>query len=290
RVPIRIAGKLIKPVPSHKFLGIIIDEQLRFKEQLAATAAKGTKYTLACRRLAKPSLGIKQRYMKRLYDSVVVPKMFYAVDVWGAEMVLRLGNRAGRKGQGKILEKGIGRRNRNTHALTTTGAMRTTATDAAVAHANLMPLPFLLWKLCFQAYARMSTLPKTNPIHDEIRKANRQRKRHKSPLHHLTLTFPIHPKDTEEIRAPCHPPKWTPDIDIVIDGNKEDAVKRTNEAKEEVQIFTDGLGYNGGISAAVVLRRPGRNDKILQFHLGSEKKYTVYNGKQVGMVLGAELL
>ena len=82
--------------------------------------------------------------MKRLYDSVVVPKMYYAVDVWGAEMVSRLGNRAGHKGQGKVLGKVL-----RTHALTTTGAMRTTATDTAVAHANLMPLPFLLRKLCF---------------------------------------------------------------------------------------------------------------------------------------------
>ena len=76
----------------------------------------------------------------------------------------------------------------------------------------------------------------------------------------------------------------------MIDRNKEDAVKHANEAKEEIQIFTDGSGYNGGIGAAAVLRRPGRNDKILHFHLGSNKKYMVYNGEQVGMVLGAELL
>ena len=56
--------------------------------------------------------------MKRLYDSVVVPKMFYAVDVWGAEMVSRLGSRAGRKGKGRILDKVL-----RMHALTTTGAM-----------------------------------------------------------------------------------------------------------------------------------------------------------------------
>ena len=136
----------------------------------------------------------------------------------------------------------------------------------------------------------MTTLPKSNPIHNKIRKANQQRKHHKSPLHHLALTFPIHPKDTEEIRAPCHPPKWNPDIEVIIDGNKEEAVKRANEAREEIQIFTDGSGYNGGIGAAAVLRRPGRNDKILRYHLGSEKEYTVYNGEQVGMVLGAELL
>ena len=285
RVPIKIAGRLIKPVSSHKFLGVIIDEQLRFKEQMAAAAAKGTKYALACRRLAKPSLGIRQKHMKRLYDSVVVPKMFYAVDVWGAEMVSRLGSRAGRKGNGRILDKVL-----RMHALTTTGAMRTTATDAAVAHANLTPTPFLLRKLCFQAYARMTTLPSSNPIHKEVRSANRHCKRHKSPLHHLALTFLLHPKDTEEITAPCHSPKWNPNVAIVIDGVKEEAVERANKAQEEVQIFTDGSGFNNGIGAAAILRRPGKADKILRFHLGSAKEHTVYNGEQVGMVLGAELL
>ena len=103
--------------------------------------------------------------MKWLYDSVVVPKMYYAIDVWGAEMVSRLGNRAGRKGQSKVLGKVL-----RTHALTTTGGMRTTATDVAVTHANLMPLPFLLRKLCFRAYTRMTTLPKSHPIHDKIGK------------------------------------------------------------------------------------------------------------------------
>lgn len=52
----------------------------------------------------------------------------------------------------------------------------------------------------------------------------------------------------------------------------------------------DGSGYNGGIRVVAILRRPGRIDKTLCYHLGSEKKYTVYNGEQVGMVLGAELL
>ena len=57
-----------------------------------------------------------------------------------------------------------------------------------------------------------------------------------------------------------------------------------------MQIFMDRSGYNEGIGAAAILRRPGKADKILRFHLGSTKEYTVYNGEQIGMVLGAELL
>ena len=170
-IPIIIAGKTVKPVTSHKFLGVIIDEQLRFKEQIAAATSKGSKYALACRRLAKPSLGIKPRLMRRLYNCIVVPKMLYAVDIWGAEITARLGSRAGWKGYGKLLEQVL-----RMHVLTTTGAMKTTATDTAVAHTNLLPIPFQFQCLCFRAYTRMCTLPIQNPIYKEVRSAARQHK------------------------------------------------------------------------------------------------------------------
>ena len=285
RVPITIAGRVTKPVKSHKFLGIIIDEELRFKEQLASAVAKGTKYALACRRLAKPSLGIKNKYTRLLFNSVVIPKMLYGVDVWGAKMVAELGKRAGRKGQGKVLERVL-----RTHALTSSGAMRTTATDAAVAHANLTPMPFILHKICHRAYLRMTTLPASNPIHREIRLAARQRKRHKSPLHFLVKAFGTHPKTTEEILPLRHSPKWTPNVTTFIADQKEEAVQDAEKADEETQIFTDGSGYQGGIGAAAVLRRQGKPEKVLRYHLGSDKHYTVFNGEQVSMLLGVELL
>ena len=211
--------------------------------------------------------------------------MLYAVDVWGAEMTARLGNRAEWKGHGKLLERVL-----RMHMLTTTGAMRTTTMDTAVAHANLLPIPFQLQHLCFRVYARMCTLPARNPIYKEIQSAAQQCKRHRSPLHHLARLFPIHPKNIEEIRAPHHPPEWTPATDIHINGRKEDVVKRAEEANEEVQIFTDGSGHSGGIGAAAILRQRGREDRVLRFYLRSEMEHTIYNAEQIGMLLGAELL
>ena len=285
RIPITIAGKTTRPVKSHKFLGVIIDEELRFKEQLASAVAKGTKYALACRRLAKPSLGIKNKFSRCLFNSVVVPKMLYGIDVWGAKMMAEMGNKAGRRGQGKVLERVL-----RTHAITSSGAMRTTATDATVAHANLTPIPFTIHKICFRVYLRMTSLPATNPIHREIRLAARLRSRHKSPLHHLVKTFGIHPKLTEEILPLRHSPKWTPNVTTLIADSKEDAIRDAEQATEEIQIFTDGSGYHGGIGAAAVLRRRGKPEKTLRFHLGSDEHHTVFNGEQIGMLLGLELL
>ena len=44
-------------------------------------------------------------------------------------------------------------------------------------------------------------------------------------------------------------------------------------------------------AATAILRRQGRPDNlILHFHLGSDHHYMVYNGEQVGMLLGLTLL
>ena len=241
--------------------------------------------SLACRRLAKPSVGIQQKYTRLLFNSVVVPKMLYGVDVWGAKMVAEPGKKGGKGGQRNLIERVV-----RTHALTSSGAMNTTATDAAVAHANLTPTLPLLRKICMRAFLRMTTLPPTNPIHKEIRQAARQRKKHKSPLHFLAKAFNIHPKTVEEIRPLRHPPNWIPRTRITIADNKEDATTAATNATEEVQIFTDGSGIDGGIGAAAILRRNGKPDRCLRFHLGSALDYTVYNGEQVGMLLGLTLL
>ena len=57
---------------------------------MAAVAGKGTRYTTACHRFAKPPTGIRLRHMKQLVTSVIVPKMLYAVDIWGAKMITRI--------------------------------------------------------------------------------------------------------------------------------------------------------------------------------------------------------
>jgi len=136
----------------------------------------------------------------------------------------------------------------------------------------------------------MTTLPPSNPIHWEIRLAARQRKHHKSPLHFLVKAFGTHPKITEEILPLRHSPKWEPCVSTLITDSKEVAVRDAGRATEEIQIFTDGSGYQGGIGAAVVLRRRGKPERVLRYHLGSDKHYMVFNGEQVGMLLGVELL
>ena len=80
--PITIQGSMINPTPTCKFLGIIMDQELRFSAHTAYTIGKGTKYVLACKWLTRPSKGACMQMMKKLYEGVAVPKMMYVADIW----------------------------------------------------------------------------------------------------------------------------------------------------------------------------------------------------------------
>jgi hypothetical protein len=54
----------IKPKDTHKFLGVMIDQELRFKAHAAYTLRKGMKW-IEHKRLAKGMKGIAAKYMKR---------------------------------------------------------------------------------------------------------------------------------------------------------------------------------------------------------------------------------
>jgi hypothetical protein len=82
RPPITINNTVINPTPSCKFLGVIIDQELRFNAHAAYAIGKGTKYVLACKRLTKPSKGIRAQMMMKIYKGVAIPKLMYASDVW----------------------------------------------------------------------------------------------------------------------------------------------------------------------------------------------------------------
>ena len=87
RPGITIQGHRIEPGKSCKFLGVIMDDELRFKEHAAYAIAKGTGYVLACGRMTRVSKGVRTRMMKKLYEAVAIPKMLYAINIWGTVTV-----------------------------------------------------------------------------------------------------------------------------------------------------------------------------------------------------------
>ena len=67
---------------SHRFLGVMVDQGLRWRQHVDHALAKLTKWTLAFRRLARPGSGIRMKLMRQIFCVVALLKMTYAADVW----------------------------------------------------------------------------------------------------------------------------------------------------------------------------------------------------------------
>ncbi|KZV79510.1 hypothetical protein EXIGLDRAFT_585415, partial [Exidia glandulosa HHB12029] len=178
-----IAGVTIEPEKAVKYLGILIDSKLRWKEHAEAAVAKATKTLLACARLPRPTFGLPHRHVRRLYISVVLPRLEYGLSVWFSPV------RARPSGKGRCGSVGVARqcdKLQRVAARLIAGGFRTTSTDMLVYHADLLPTTVGLNKAAHNAAVRLATLPKSHPLQPLVARAMRRTPRlHRSPLHDL---------------------------------------------------------------------------------------------------------
>ena len=135
RPPLRLRQTIITPVQSYKFLGVMFDQELRWHAQVEHAVAKAARWVSLFKRIAKNRSGLSAPLLRRLYKAVAVPKAAYAADVWFTPIQTPPG---AKKRLGSV-----GAANRLTRAqrqavLAITGCFRTTTTDYAEAHANLI--------------------------------------------------------------------------------------------------------------------------------------------------------
>src|SRR6266481_3184361 len=161
-----LQGMCIKPSNSHKYLEVIFDQELHWKEQTDNVVAKATSWILCFQRLARPAMGIKSELMRRLFLAVAVPRFTYAADIWFTPICRKLDKA---RGLGSI---GMAKRLTSIQRIATlaiTGAIRSTASDIMEAHAYLAPIELLLDKVCHRSTLRMASLPAEHPLHKLVR-------------------------------------------------------------------------------------------------------------------------
>ena len=94
--------------------------------------------------------------MRHFYDSIAVPKMLYATDLF---LVPETGRSKGMKGFIARLAK-IQRQ----ASLNITGALRSDPTGAIDACVDILPFPLLIERIVFQATSWLVTLPQLQPL------------------------------------------------------------------------------------------------------------------------------
>lgn len=85
-------------------------------------------------------------------------------------------------------------------------------------------------------------------------------------------------------------PTWTSAFSTCIGESRQEAIEYLRSLEADVQVFSDGSGFEGVIGAAAVLYRGFRPPKVLRMHLGPDTEHTVYEGECVGQMLAVELI
>ena len=290
---LQLGATLIVPSAFHRFLGALVDNRLRFHQQVSAALAKGLLWVSAIRRLARSQYGLAPSLIRRLYLAVAVPSMLYAVDTYLTPISKPAGAKRSRGSVGVIAK--LSRVQREALVLIT-GAMRTTATDIMTVHADLLPFPLLVDKLCQRATIRMCTLPDSHPLALQVRRAAAHYVKHHHSALHMLLHLYVTPdmlRRMERIQPVRHPPNWDPPVFTCIPASKDDALD-ADEAwarRHGVLVYTDGSEIGGKVGASAVLQRRGSaRPRTLRYHLGDATDHGIFEAEIVGSILGVELL
>jgi len=288
RVPLQLLQKEITPSASAKYLGVIFDQNLNWKAQQAYAVGKGTAWTSQIKRLTRTTWGLTPGGARKLYISVAIPRILYAIDVWcplPCSTAVRL------RGAAKIVKQLT--TVQTVGALAVTGGLRTLASDALNAEAFLLPMPHLIDKWRHRATVRLAMLP---PEHALFKAVNRKLagvvKRHRSPINTLLATYGCDSRKIEKLPAISRDPtlRGMLPFEISIADSREDSIRETEHAEEEIQIFTDGSALNGKVGVAAILLRTGNSPQVLHIHLGPESEHTVHEAELAGMLLGMHLI
>ena len=159
--------------------------------------------------------------------------------------------------------------------------------------AFLLPMPYLIDKWQHRATVRLAMLPSKHMLFKAVnRKLVGAVKRYCSLINTLLVTYGCDSRKIEKLPAVSRDLTLCSMLPFAISiaDSKEDSIRETEHAEEEIQIFMDRSALNGKVGAAVVLLRTGNLPHILHIHLGPKSKHTVHEVELAGMLLGMHLI
>ena len=279
---IDIRDTTIKPANEVKYLGVIFDRKLSFKQHIQYASKKGTNFALAMSRIAKCTWGAAYQQTRTLFTSVVAPRMDYAAIVWHKPS--KQSEPPPWTSTAKIDSA------QRTAMKAILGSFRTTATSALQIETSLPPTHLRLRNRVLQSWTRMRTAPETHPINAAIRRAIASRsKSHTTPLENLARSFPQYASTIETIKPHPFPPWWTPAFSSEVNGDKKAAKAKhdtTTHEQSTLCIYTDGLGIDGHVGAAAVCPKISQTRHQ---YLGSEEEHNVYTAEATAFELATDI-
>jgi len=285
---VTLRGVTIKSAPMHKFLGVLLNNELHWKAHAAYAIAKGAKYSVLLRQLSATSWGVPAKLICQLYLLVAISKIMYAAAIWLHPSFTHPSDRrlCGSKGLARKI-----RSSQRTAALAITGAMRTTPTDSLDVHANLLSAHLMFQQILYHSALCLSSLPAAHPLKPYVKKIEKKDiKRHRSALHRLIHTLGVQPEHIETILPHAIKPGMRSPFRTHITDNKEVSLEDFRQLRDRMLVFMDGSCTDGLIGASAVLYVDYTHVATLRYHLGSAEHHTVFKAEAVGLILAVRLL
>lgn len=279
---IRMQGVTIRPSATAKLLGVVFDQELRWKQHIHQTIKRATKVNVAMGGLRH----LRPAQMRQLYQACVTPVVDYASAVWHNPLKdkihLRMLSTIQRTALIRILS-----------------AFKTVSTQAMEVEAYILPTRLRLKERAQRMVTRWCTLPESHPMHEVTTRARkRSRLLGSSPrfplaevmktmdLDRLNALETIHPRPLKPWDTPTFEEiKIHPDRDAAI----EDATALLTSSRTVV--YSDSSANQSHVgSAAVVL---DHNKKIIDYRqvsVGPRTHWSVHAGELIGIYCAIELV
>jgi hypothetical protein len=223
-----IDGGSITPRRTSRYLGLTMDEELKWNIHIQEIKTKATKSIGALATLAGSTWGMSLKDMRRIYQATIIPQILYGCSAWSIEKDTGLGYTQKTMNTLNSLQAKAAR--------IISGAFKATSGPALDTELFLLPMAQQIWKRNAEAASRLLS---TNSIPGLIgfrsfRKKKRKARRtpHLSPLEHIYRRLYQRRGPTierQEVILPYLTAPWWNSPKTYVETSGEQATKKHNE-------------------------------------------------------------
>lgn len=281
--------RTITPRRTSKYLGMTMDEELRWKPHIQEVKTKATKSIGALASLAGPTWGMSLKDMRRIYQATVVPQILYGCSAWSISKDTGLGYTQKTMNTLNSLQAKAAR--------IISGAFKATSGPALDTELFLLPMTQQVWKRNAETASRLLSTHNIPGLIDfrSFRKKRRKARTtpHLSPLEHIYRRMYQRRGPTierQEVILPYLTPPWWKGPKTYVETDGERATKKHNQQTENTRnylhVYTDGSGIGGEIGAAATSPMINYTRKA---YMGDSTTSTVYAAELQGIRLALEM-
>ncbi|KAB2568601.1 putative RNA-directed DNA polymerase from transposon BS [Lasiodiplodia theobromae] len=231
--PVVVKGREVHPKTEAKILGVVFDQELRFKAHAGRIAKRGVQAALALKRLQ----GLRPSSVRQLFAATVAPTVDYAAPVWAPAITAPLMKSL------EAVQRIAGR--------AITGAFRTVALPILEAEAAILPVGIRLHQQLLRFWVNCHTLPQKHPFWRLKRAIDPTNKRFVSPLQRIMLMARGIDVEHLETNRPFVRMPWADRPVVQIESLEAARLRASSPPESEVAIFTHGLQRNGRAGSGV---------------------------------------